>query len=530
MSHLRLLVSLSTLLLVLSGSFVEVKSQSSSGFIDPCRSYSTCGACAADERHQCGFCYTSDSEGICESGSMSGPTIGICAATSSSEGLRNWNWRRCRPLTDSCESRTDCADCIATPFCGYCDSSQTCIDGNSINPFSASTCSSNTYLTQIRDCPSPIIIPTGGGGGPGGGETENDGNLVAPGGGGSRSTNSVSISSSESENSLRAQIAFGCMLGLCIVSVGFFIYFLALRPCLPRPGSKAHITRNSRFGTYCVSRPCQLLAFGLEIVLLLLLLVAVGVDTYSLVKTNSQSLRFGATRILFTDSDGTTRSLSYACSEDGFTAAQRQQCFTAVSGSVLTLCLLLLSLIGTAATILYSALGLFKELEGFHARLWSASGLSASMCMLGIAMWALSTHVMLQSAYSSSATGIRHISVEFALSWILLWPAAILLAVPLFFFMTGVVEYTAVLPGSGTESEANEIRGPRFSEEVENELEQEHGVEVGHLAHSSPSVHTDDEHDSFGAVLPHDSSNGAAYHMAGVGYAAPAEDNPIRLE
>jgi hypothetical protein len=49
-----------------------------------------------------------------------------------------------------CPLRQNCSDCLANPRCGWCESSQKCVDGDIIGPFDGTGCRQYHYT----ECPS----------------------------------------------------------------------------------------------------------------------------------------------------------------------------------------------------------------------------------------------------------------------------------------------------------------------------------------------------------------------------------------
>lgn len=86
----------------------------------PC-GYATCGECTANAG--CGWC---GSTGTCMEGGFTGPDSGSCA---------DWDWSRaeCADI-DVCGDASACGDCTDRLECGWCASSNTCMEGGPGGP------------------------------------------------------------------------------------------------------------------------------------------------------------------------------------------------------------------------------------------------------------------------------------------------------------------------------------------------------------------------------------------------------------
>lgn len=89
--------------------------------IDPCSDAGDCRACT--DRGTCGWCADSDE---CLTGTAWGPREGACD---------DWSWvgGEC-PVPGGCGTITDCGACIDASGCGWCDSTDECLDGGFFGP------------------------------------------------------------------------------------------------------------------------------------------------------------------------------------------------------------------------------------------------------------------------------------------------------------------------------------------------------------------------------------------------------------
>ena len=113
-----------------------------------CSSLRNCSACTAQ---LCGWCAT---EGRCEAGSASGPSVGTCVS---------WDWytNYCpatpppapTPSPDHCAGLTNCNSCTTatSPYCGWCASTNTCSLGTSTGP-SVGSCVTWDWTSNL--CPA----------------------------------------------------------------------------------------------------------------------------------------------------------------------------------------------------------------------------------------------------------------------------------------------------------------------------------------------------------------------------------------
>jgi len=88
---------------------------------DPCDVHADCATCTAASG--CGWC---EATGSCLTGTASGPTGSYCS---------DWDYvpSDCAP-SDPCNDHWTCTTCTSDMACGWCESSYTCMTGDSSGP------------------------------------------------------------------------------------------------------------------------------------------------------------------------------------------------------------------------------------------------------------------------------------------------------------------------------------------------------------------------------------------------------------
>merc|ERR1712048_155579 len=81
----------------------------------PCVPLRTCGQCAYDS--ECGWCQNIER---CLPGNHIGPMLGNCT---------HWSSNYCKSEPCSAYDGVGCQACLRDPFCGWCGSSQSCLEG-----------------------------------------------------------------------------------------------------------------------------------------------------------------------------------------------------------------------------------------------------------------------------------------------------------------------------------------------------------------------------------------------------------------
>ena len=112
---------------------------------DPCASATNCGDCT--DRNSCGWCAGTNT---CVPGSSSGPGAGGCG---------DWDWwpEQCGGV--DCAANTDCGSCLDTFPCGWCETSNTCIEGSSSGP-QGSVCADWDWFLSECTMPDPCNTHT----------------------------------------------------------------------------------------------------------------------------------------------------------------------------------------------------------------------------------------------------------------------------------------------------------------------------------------------------------------------------------
>lgn len=115
-----------------------------------CSEYSVCGDCNDDP--SCGWCGSTNQ---CMAGTFNGPsTTGSCSLSTWAYG-----YDTCSILKNqTCGGYTSCSECSLDSTCGWCSSTNTCMEGHTAPLFGAQC--SGTYSTQPQTCPyQPINTP-----------------------------------------------------------------------------------------------------------------------------------------------------------------------------------------------------------------------------------------------------------------------------------------------------------------------------------------------------------------------------------
>lgn len=116
-----------------------------------CPQYGTCNTCTDDA--SCGWCSAGVNTGVCIAGTAQGPTEGQCNA--------NLWWTADSSSSNTCASflcngLTTCAACSAQAVCGWCSTggdSGSCMPGTSTGPNSGS-CSVDSWWYSANNCPA----------------------------------------------------------------------------------------------------------------------------------------------------------------------------------------------------------------------------------------------------------------------------------------------------------------------------------------------------------------------------------------
>lgn len=113
---------------------------------DPCGDFESCGACVADDR--CGWAPNAGRAGLCLRGTVRGPVPMWTMSPSymrdpfreflSRTNITEWAFAYC-PET-RCTGYQGCAACLADPQCGYCSTTQSCMDGATEGPTRGQFC------------------------------------------------------------------------------------------------------------------------------------------------------------------------------------------------------------------------------------------------------------------------------------------------------------------------------------------------------------------------------------------------------
>eukprot|EP00298_Acanthocystis_sp_HF-20_P022568 c30570_g1_i1.p1 GENE.c30570_g1_i1~~c30570_g1_i1.p1 ORF type:complete len:188 (-),score=71.52 c30570_g1_i1:3-533(-) len=109
-----------------------------------CSPLGTCSQCAVDEG--CGWC---GSLQVCMPGDVTGPVYGNCT---------QWNFNYCRDEPCRAYDGIGCGACVADPFCGWCESTSSCLEGTSISPLFAS-CENWQKDTCSLALPPALLYP-----------------------------------------------------------------------------------------------------------------------------------------------------------------------------------------------------------------------------------------------------------------------------------------------------------------------------------------------------------------------------------
>ena len=132
----------------------------------PCSDQTTCSSCTLASTGDCGWCATTNT---CSQGTATGPNTGSCVS---------WDWLSSEcpatpapvptPPGDNCAQYRQCYACTTDPpmgNCGWCASTNQCLEGTGSGPTSGK-CASwdwvNTYCpaTPVPNTPAPDHCPT----------------------------------------------------------------------------------------------------------------------------------------------------------------------------------------------------------------------------------------------------------------------------------------------------------------------------------------------------------------------------------
>ena len=103
-----------------------------------CSSHASCSSCVADT--DCGWCPETQT---CQRGIPGGSYESTCPS---------WSFGTCR--SSLCATATTCTSCaVLDPHCGWCSSSQSCIEGNSSIPYNPALCPDGSLGYSGTSCP-----------------------------------------------------------------------------------------------------------------------------------------------------------------------------------------------------------------------------------------------------------------------------------------------------------------------------------------------------------------------------------------
>lgn len=111
---------------------------------------SNCSSCLTDKTG-CGYCFSPSTpqQGTCHSGSFRGPNNPALCSDSNI-----WTTKGCPTNNSQDCSLFDggCGECVNSPYCGYCEATGICEQGTLSGP-SQGSCPKNDWAFVLDDCP-----------------------------------------------------------------------------------------------------------------------------------------------------------------------------------------------------------------------------------------------------------------------------------------------------------------------------------------------------------------------------------------
>jgi len=116
---------------------------------------SNCSSCLTDKTG-CGYCFSPSTpqQGTCHSGSFRGPDNPALCSDSNI-----WTTKGCPTNNSQDCSLFDggCGECVNSPFCGYCEATGICEQGTLSGPTQGS-CPKNDWAFVLEECPGTLRI------------------------------------------------------------------------------------------------------------------------------------------------------------------------------------------------------------------------------------------------------------------------------------------------------------------------------------------------------------------------------------
>lgn len=191
---------------------------------------------------------------------------------------------------------------------------------------------------------------------------------------------------------------------LVFAVLGGFIFGAVALMCVPALRPSAGIAAGSPVPSlmqrWAINRSFLMAAIGAQFLVLVLISVGGGVNSWSAVSVSEMDARYDFGVL---SAKVSMRGLSvtsyYGCTLDRQSDTAKKQCIAFLVGGILTMLYEIAAAIFTLLALIYTAMG-FKA-NAFSPRLWLFSGLALAASLAALLTWPLSSHLVLLNLMES---------------------------------------------------------------------------------------------------------------------------------